>query len=280
MNYILNTDRYLYYDLEDWIEALEAGDTGDTYLLLFIYPIEDLFEKIKRRTAMRGKLARDKEGVSQTENFQITEDERDLFLDWLSSESAMIFQSISGYSKQINAAYRFNVNFGDPEIGGSINSVSPDGLTLESSVTDMTVNEYQGMKIVITSPGLLENEERTIASNTADEFVITEAFPGDVTGLDFVVSAQTEKHICIYSAFDVEAYDTNMLAGQDALFEKAFISAVMKEWYKLNRFMDDYVIEEKDLANTMSDLRMHFFQRMKSYDRSTQMFNDNDLEDE
>jgi len=273
MNYILNADQYLYYDLEDWLEAIEAGEIGDSLFLLFLHPIEGLFEKIKRRAALRGKLARDDKGNSQLESFQITEDERDIFLDFLQTGSADIFRQISGFSKMINSAFRFNVKFGDPELSSEFTSVSPDGLTITDSSLTMTINQYQGMKLVITSPGLLENQERTIVSNGTETFVIDEAFTGDVTGLEYVISAQTEDYILIYSIFDVTKFDTNVILGIDALFEKCFIGTVLRDWYLQNRFMPDYEIEAKLLKDAISDLRMSYFQSMKPY-RATPFFND------
>jgi hypothetical protein len=273
MNYILNADTYLYYSLEDFIIARDAGETGDNYLLLFIFPIDAIFEKIKRRSALRGKLAKDQQGNSQTESFQITEDERDIFIDFLQSGSAEIFKQISGFSKSINAAFRFNVNFGDPEFSSTFSD--DNGTTVVDGSLDMVPNAYVGMKLVIVSPGLLENQERTIISNTDQSFVINEAFSDDVTGLEYVLSAQTEKHIMIYSVFDLPKFDTNVLLGIDALFEKCFIGTVLRDWYLTNRFMEDYQIEENLLKSAISDLRMHYFQSMTPY-RATPFFNDDD----
>jgi hypothetical protein len=273
MTYILNADSLLYYNLEDFLADVGAGNVGDTYLLLFAFPVEALFEKIKRRSALRGKLAKDQQGNSQLEAFQITEDERVEFLDFLQSGSAKIFKEISGFSKSINSAFRFNVPFGDPEFASAVESVSVDGLTVTDSSLAMTTNQYAGMKLVITSPGLLENEEATIVSNTGTEFVIDAAFSGDITGLEYAVSAQTENYILIYSALDVSKFDTNVLLGIDALFEKCFIGTVLRDWYLINRFMEDYKVEDALLKDAISDLRMSYFQSMKSY-RATPFFND------
>lgn len=273
-NYILNADAYLYLNLEDFVLAINAGETGDRYLLLFAYPIDPLFEKIKRRAALRGKLAKDQQGNSQLESYQITEDERDIYLDFLQTGSAEIFKQISGFSKEINSAFRFNVKFGDPEFSSAISEVDITELILtDSSIDPMTVNAYQGMKLVIISPGLLENQERTIVSNTVDTFTIDTPFDDDVTDLEYMVSAQTEDYILIYSNFDLSKFDTNVLLGMDALFEKCFIGTILRDWYLINRFMEDYQIEESLLKNAISDLRMHYFQSMKPY-RATPFFND------
>ena len=276
MNYILNSDQYLYYNLEDYVNALNAGETGDVMQLLYVFPIDGLFEKIKRRSALRGKLVKDEQGESRTGEFQMTEDERDIFIDFLQTGSAKIFREISGFSKQINAAYRFNVNFGDPEFSSLVTSVV--GNTVNDLSLTMEVNAYAGMKLVITSPGLMENEERTIVSNTDDAFIVNTAFSGDITGLEYIVAAQTEKHICIYSLMDLPYFDTNVILGIDALFEKCFIGTVLRDWYLTNRFMEDYQVEETLLRDSISDLRMHYFQSMKPY-RATPFFDDNDTSD-
>jgi hypothetical protein len=274
MNYILNADKYLYYNLEDFVEALESGLTEDTYYLLFAYPIEALFEKIKRRAALRGKLAKDNQGNSQLDSFQLTEDERDIFIDFLQEGSAKIFKEISGFSKRISGAFRFNVPFGDPLFSSLI--TTDNGTTIiDTSIEDMEVNVYAGMKMVIINPGLMENKERTIVSNTADTFIIESAFDGDTSGLEYVVAAQTEKYILIYSMFDIEKFDTNVMLGIDAIFEKTFIGTVLKDWYKINRFMEDFQVEAADLKESISDLRMHYFQSMKPY-RAEPFFNDDD----
>jgi len=275
-NYIYDADEQLYHNLQEFVDAL-ASETGDTYLMLFALPIEALFEKIKRRSALRGKLAIDNQGKSQLEHFQITEDERDIYLDFLQSGSANIFKSISGFSKTLHGAFRFNANFGDPEFGGIITAVSIDGLTITDSTLSMVVNEYAGMKLVIASAGIYENMERTIVSNTATEFVINEAFPANLTTYEYFITAQTEKCILIYSSMDVEQFDTNVIIGIEALLEKTLIGTVLRDWYLINRFMDDYGIEEGLLKNDISDLRMHYFQSRKPA-RATEFFNDNDID--
>jgi hypothetical protein len=277
MNYILNADEYLYLSLEDFVNAINSGETGDTYQLLFCHEIDGLFEKIKRRSALRGKLARDQQGNSQLEAFQVTEDERDIYLDFLQTGAAEIFKQISGFSKLINSAFRFNVPFGDPEFSSQFTAVDGTGLIISdtSLVPQMTPNAYAGMKLVIITPGLLENQERTIISNDEDSFTIGEAFGGDVTDLEYIVAAQTEKFVLVYSNFDITKFDTNMLLGMDALFEKCYIGTVLRDWYLTNRFMDDYKIEAQLLKDAISDLRMHYFQSMKPY-RATPFFNDDD----
>lgn len=273
--YILNADQYEYYSLEDFVNLNVAPDTEETIYALFTYQIEDLFEEIKRRTALRSKLAQGAKGESLSEEYQLTEDERDVFIKWMRKRSAKIFKEISGYSKAINSAFRFNVNFGDPEFSSLVSSVSPDGLTITDMSLDMLTNEYAGMKLVITSPGLYENQERTIVSNTDTAFVIDSAFTGDVSGLEYIVAAQTEKHILIYTLMNILHFDTNMLEGIDSLFEECFVRALTAEWFLINRFMDDFQIEETELKKDISDLRMHFFQCMTQA-RATPFFNDND----
>lgn len=276
MNYILNADEYLYYSMEDYLLAVQAGETGDNYALLFAHAIDPLFEKIKRRAALRGKVAKDQQGNSRLDELMITEDERDIYIDALQTGSAEIFRQISGFSKLINSAFRFNVNFGDPEFSSAISSVNGTNLILTDSALDpMTVNAYAGMKLVIISPGLLENQERTIVSNDDDSFTIDSVFGGDVTGLEYIVAAQTEKYILIYSNFDVTKFDTNMIIGIDALLEKMYIGTVLRDWYLLNRFMDDYQVEAALLKASVSDLRMSYFQSMTPY-RATPFFNDDD----
>ena len=276
MNYILNADELLYYSLEDFIQALDEDSAGNTYHTLFVHPIEALFEKIQRRSALRGKLVKDQQGASRTEEFQITEDERDIFMDFLQTGAAEIFRQISGFSKEINSAFRFNVPFGDPEFSSIITDIDNNGLLIvDDGINLMTPNAYQGMKLVITSPGLLQNMERTIESNGTDSFTIDEAFPDDVTGLEYIVTAQTEKHILIYSLFNLAQLDTNMILGIDALFEKCFIGTVLRDWYLTNRFMEDYQVEEQLLKSAISDLRMSYFQSLTPA-RATPFFNDDD----
>lgn len=274
--YILNATNYNYLTMEQYLAELQVpSETADTYYLLFAFPIEALFEKIKRRAALRAKVARDQQGNSQLDSFILTEDERDIYLDYLQSGAGEIFKQVSGFSKNIASAFRFNVSFGTPVVDSTVVSVSGDGLTITDSALTMTVNAYAGMKLVITSAGLLENQERTIVSNTATAFVVSSAFSGDVTSLEYVVSIQTEKFILIYSAMNVLGFDTNMILGMDALFEKCFIGTVLRDWYLINRFMPDYEIEKVLLKDAISDLRMHYFQTLKQ-ERATEFFNSDD----
>jgi hypothetical protein len=270
--YILNADQLLYYSLDHYLDALGEKETGDTLMMLFVYPIEDLWTKIKRKAAIRGKNAKDDKGNSLLEEYYISDDEQDLFLSWLRTESSKIFKRISAYSKLINSAFRFNVNFGEPILSSSVSSVSTDGVNIYDLSLNMTPSQYAGMKLVITTPGILENQERTIVSHNNEMFTLDSGFTSDITGLAYIISAQTEKHILIYSMSGVNKFDTNLIEGVDSLLEKMFVGSVLKEWYLIKRFMDDWKIESEMLADDVTELRRHFYTQVSTTRKFNEIF--------
>jgi len=260
MPYLLNSDQLTYYDLDHYLDGLDAQETGDTLLMLYLYPIDGLFTKIKRQIALRAKHETDTEGNMMLDRYSMTDDEINEYMGYLRLESAKIFKAISAYSKTINAAFRFNVNFGTPLFSSVFTEQSVDGLTVIDESQIMTENAYAGKKIVIVSPGLYQNEERVIVSNDETSFVIESAFSQDISDIEYVVVTQTEKFILIYTACNALKFETNLLELIDSLFEKALIGSVIKEWYLTNRFMDDWKVESEIVKDTITDLRSSFFQ--------------------
>jgi len=275
MYYVYNASEQEYYDIEQYLIALAADETGNTYRLIFLINISELFEKVKRNSSIRGRHTKDPQtGKSLLDIYQMTDDELEFFKDNLRIGSLELFNHISGYSKHIDSAFRFDVSFGTPIITSVVDSVL--GAVLTDAAQAMTPDAHIGRKVVITSAGPLENQERVITDNDATTITLASAFDGDITGLDYIVTAQTDKYIIFYTSHSNLDWDLNRIQGIDSAIERALISHALREWYLVNRIMDDYQIEEKFYKEAISSLRMGFFQNGISSNRATPFFNDDD----
>jgi len=278
MNYIYNANNFLYYNLAQYLASIAGTPTGTRYQVMLMYSIADLWDKVKQRTSRRGRLAKDsKTGVSLLDSYAMTDDELDMFITSLRKGSAELFHNMSGFAKLIDDPYRFNVKFGDPLISGVITLVN--GLILSVNTGTFANDVLIGYKIVITSPGVLANQERTITDNASGLVTINSVFDSDPTGLTYAIMAQTKDYVIMSLWLDTN-YDMNMLQGVDASLEDALITYCIKEWYLINRFMDDWQIEDKMYNDAVSNMRMQLFQGIKTY-KATQFFNSDDtIEDE
>lgn len=127
----------------------------------------------------------------------MTEDERILFDDWLPVGANETFRlSMLGYAKSINEAIRTNVIFGDPIHSGQIE----DSVVtmIQDTTKEFTDNELAGFKLVVTSPGALMNQERTIVSNTATTITLETEFDSDPTGMEYAIMIETKDSIVFY----------------------------------------------------------------------------------
>lgn len=273
MYYIYGTNSQLYYDVEQYLIALAADSSGSTYRLILLISINELFEKVKRNSSIRGRYAKDPQtGESLLDIYQMTDDELEFFKDNLRHGSLEVFKNISAYSKGVDSAFRFDASFGTPIISSTVDSVL--GAVLTDAAQAMTIDAQIGRKVVITSAGPLENQERVITDNTATTITLASAFDSDITGLNYIVTAQTDKFIIIYSIQDNTDWDLNMIQNIDSALERTLISLSLREWYLVNRLMDDYQIEEKFYKDALSSLRMSFFQNAIKSNRATEFFND------
>jgi hypothetical protein len=255
--YIYNTDKLTYLDLAAYLTSLPANP-GDTYRVLFLNKLDDIFSGAKRLTAMRGRFAKDDQGGSNLDKIALTDDEREWFDDEIiKNGSSEVFRKISAWAKSIDEACRHNVKFGDPVQSGAVTGVVAVVVTDATKV--MVVNALAGYKMVITSPGALMNQERIIVSNTVDTITLDQAFSSDITGLEYSVFTQTDDFIIYYISLNL-TWDPNMLQGVDASIKQALVLYTVKEWYLINRMTDDYTIENVKYENELSKIRVQLMQ--------------------
>lgn len=268
MIYLYNTTKYNYQSISDYLESI-AKEQGSIYHVLIMTGMDDIFEDAKQRTAIRGRLASTKEGASLLEAYAMTDDERDIFEKTIKNGAAEIFKKLSAWCKGIREAYRHNVSFGAPIFSGAIDSIA--GAQVNDVSQAFTENSLAGYKLVITSPGTQMNVERTIISNAATGIILDSAFTSDVTGLEYSIFTDTDKYIIYYLELDTN-WDINMLLGVEAAVKEALILHTIKEWYKANRFMDDFDIENTNYETELTKIRSQLIQSKVPYRRPTDMF--------
>lgn len=278
MIYIYNATDNAYLDIEAYLTELEtalaaAEESGDpittVYQVLFLHDLASLFTLAKKRTALRGRYAKGQQGESLMEVYAMTDDEQDFFDDTIKTAAAEVFKRLSAYSKTIDQAYRHDVSFGDPVVSGTAEIVANNVIT--DSGLALTPNALIGYKLVITTPGLLANQERVIASNTATTITLATAFDSDISGLDFAIFTQTNKYIAYY-LLAASTWDNNMLQGIENAIQEALVTYIIKEWYLINRFMDDFSIEEGRYLNDLRKINSHLYQSKKPVRRPADFF--------
>lgn len=265
--YIYDTSTQTYINVADYLHSIVNPD-GDIYRLLMLFNLQSLFEDVKKRTAWRARFAKNAEGQSLIDNLVITDDDRDMFDDLMKTGCNEVYRPMSAWGKDIEGAIRFNVKFGDPVHGGTVLS---GGSTTQLTVPLPPLTDFSGYKIVITSAGVSINQERVIVSNTMDTITLDSAFDMDVTGLEYAIFTQTDDFIIYYLNMSKE-WDLNAL--RDAYHEarEALISYSVKEWYVVNRYMDDAQIEQGRYGSHLTGLRSALMRRKKPLRRGGEIF--------
>lgn len=266
---LFNTSDKTYIGISEYLESIE-DDSGNIYRLLMLFNLDSLFEDVKKRSAWRGRYAKDNQGKSLLETIAITDDERDMFDDLMKSGSAEVYRAASAWGKDIPGAFRFNVKFGDPVTSGDVTSGGSTAVLTDTAQT-LAVNGLADYKLVITTPGLAMNQERTILSNTGNTITLESAFDVDVTGMDYAVMAQTDDFIIFYLDMSLE-WDLNMLMAASEAIREAMVTFFVKEWYLVNRYMDDAALETARFDNAILKIKRALSQRKTPLRRSGEIF--------
>ncbi len=277
MLYLYNNSTEVYRDLyrqafENWHEYMD-GDTDDltAYEIMFVMGLDDIFTEAKRRTSLRGRFAKGKEGGSLLETIAMTDDERDFFDSIMPNGSAEVFKKMLAFSKEVNNAHQFNVSFGAKLIEGSITAISSDLAVITDSAQSLTPNALTGQRLVITTAGDYENLERDITGNTATTISLAEPFQADLTDLEYAVYNPAEKFVIYSVRLDLN-WEFNMLANVEAAVKEALILYAIKEWYLTNRYMDDHSIEETRYQQELTKIRSGLIQQRTITRRPTDQF--------
>jgi hypothetical protein len=270
-NNLTDVYRELYRKAYENMDEYLGSETEDTtvFEIMFVISLNDIFEQAKRRTAMRGKYAKDEQGGPLLEKFAMTDDEQDFFNEILPRGSSEVFSKLSAYAKDVVNAHRVNAIFGAKTVTGNVTSVN-DVIITDTSLT-LTENALKGYRLVITTEGDLKDMERDIVSNTSNTITIDMPFEDDITDLSYAVYNPNEKY-CIYSVKITLSWDINQLQAAEASITESLVLYIIKEWYLINRLMDDYGIEESRYQQQLQGIRDALMHRTTFVRRPADLF--------
>lgn len=255
-----NTDTYtdLYRSAFENLEEFLGDEAEDTtvYKILFFVSLNDIFEQAKKRSAFRGRFARDAQGKSLLEQMAITDDERELIEDLLPNGATDLQKKLSAWMKAVNESYKFGVTFGAKNPAGTVTGVS--GTTITDSTAPFTAGALTGYKLVVLSGDII-HEEREIVSNTTTDLVIDREFTADPTGLLYGVYNPDEKFITYALQMELN-WNFAILQAVEAAVKEALVSYELAQWYLANRYMEDYAIEDGKFKAEMMKARSALFQ--------------------
>jgi hypothetical protein len=266
---LYNTSDKTYVNVTTYLTSIEAS-AGNNYRLIMLFNLDTLFEGTKKRTAWRSRFAKNEQGESRIDHLAITDDERDMFDDLMKRGCNEVFMKMSAWAKNIAGANRFNVKFGEPVESGSVTSGGTTAVLTDSEQA-FVVNELAGYKLVITSAGLEQNQERTIVSNTADTITLDSAFTTDVDSLEYAVMTQTDDFIVYYLDMNT-TWDLNMIHQAWGSTLEALITYFVKEWFIVNRYMDDAQIETTQYEIELVKIKQALSQRKTPLRRNGEIF--------
>lgn len=274
MIYLYNetTDTYtdLYRSAFENLEEFLGDEAEDTtvYKILFFVSLNDIFEQAKKRSAFRGRFAKDANGKSLLEQMAITDDERELIEDLLPNGATDLQKKLSAWMKAVNESYKFGVTFGAKNPSGTVSGVS--GTTITDLTAPFTAGVLTGYKLVILSGDII-HEEREILSNTATELVIDREFTADPTGLLYGVYNPDEKFVTYALQMELN-WNFAIFQAVEAAVKEALVSYELAQWYLANRYMDDYAIEDGRFKAEMMKARSALFQGRDQWRRPVNHF--------
>ncbi len=258
--------RTAFENLDEMIDPQTEDST--VYDLVFFASLTDIFNIAKRRSAIRGRFAKDEQGNSLIEKLAITDDERDWYDDVLPQGAVEVYKKLSAFAKNVTDAYKYGVSFGVKNASGTIESVA-DTVITDSSLS-LVPSALKGHKLVITSDEL-KDQQKTIADNTANTIVLEEAWEQDITGLNYNVYNPGDDYV-MYSVKLDSNWDRNMLQSCDSAIIEALVAYTLKEWYLINRYGDDYAIEEDKYQKQLMKVKSSLSQGKKPYRRPADFF--------
>lgn len=275
MLYLYNNSTDIYKDLyRKAYESLDeylgpAEEVTDAYEVMFIMSLNDIFDKAKRRTAMRGRFAKDPQGGPLLEGLAMTDDERDFFDQVMPNASSEVFRKLSAFAKTVANAHKFNVTFGLKAPIGTVTSVS--GTLVTDSSLGLTPSSLIGYRFVITTTGEFKDMERDITENSAGTITLELPFEGDITGLEYSVYNPAEM-FAIYSIKMDLGWDINQLMSAESAIMEALILYAVKEWYKINRYLDDFAVEDATYEKELLKIRSALIKSSTPYRRTVDQF--------
>ncbi len=260
--------RTAFENLDEMIDPPAVIDST-VYDLVFFASLTDIFTIAKRRSAIRGRFAKDNDGSPLIERIALTDDERDWYDDILPRGAAEVFKKLSAFAKNIPHAYKYGITFGAKSAAGSVESV------VEKIITDSSLalipSALIGHKFVITSDGELKDQQRTIVDNADNAILLDEAWEQDITGLSFNVYTPSDDYVTYRVNLDSN-WDSNMLQACDNAILEALVAYTLKEWYLINRYGDDYAIEEDRYQKQLMKVKSSLSQGKKPYRRPADFF--------
>ena len=259
--------RRAYQDIDEIIEPKTLDE--DVYDILFFASLTDIFTIAKRRSAIRSRFAKDNEGKPLVDSFALTDDEKDWFSDIMPEGSAEIWKKLSAFGRDTEDAYRYGVTMGTKPATGTIDIVA--GAVLTDSSLTLTPSALIGYVLVITSAGDMEGQQKSIIANTANTITLESAWKQDVTGMDFNVYDSATDYV-LYTVKLDSNWDINMLQSCDKNIQEALVSFCLKEWYLINRWMDDFTIEDGHYQKSLAKIKSDLSHGKKPYRRATDFF--------
>jgi len=259
--------RTAFENLDEMIDPPAVIDST-VYDLVFFASLTDIFTIAKRRSAIRARFAKDEQGNPLIEKLAITDDDRDWYDDILPQGAGEVFKKLSAFAKDVTNAYKYSVSFGAKSASGTVESVA-DAVITDSSLS-LVPSALKGHKLVITSDEL-KDQQKTIADNTANTIVLEEAWEHDITGLNYNVYNPSNDYV-MYSVKLDSNWDRNMLQSCDNAIMEALVAYTLKEWYLINRYGDDYAIEEDRYQKQLMKVKSSLSQGKKPYRRPADFF--------
>jgi hypothetical protein len=128
-----------------------------------------------------------------------------------------------------------------------------------------------GYRFVITTAGEFKDMERDITENSAGTITLELPFEEDITGVEYSVYNPAEM-FAIYSIKMDLGWDINQLMSAESAITEALILYAVKEWYKINRYLDDFAVEDATYEKELLKIRSALIKSSTPYRRPVDQF--------
>ena len=223
--------------------TLAAENAGEPAKIRFYYPTDKIFNSVSLRTTYRANMVKTNEGEAQLDDIAISQDERDIMLEFLA-----------------DAIY---------EISAEIFKIT-EGIDLSVFVDSLKYNALSNGK----SPFNPENHTDTAVApevpvkDTA--YHVTTAW-GDYSIDDFVVCTDAtkrtfEKLNVLASGCEIRdnaAFNENLLPSIDKKMEACIRYYIMKEWYGSTGLQNDMQLNQAMYKQNLIKMKNLTFQLRK-----------------
>lgn len=258
--------------------------TDKSGYIVFQHDISAIFEKVKEYSSYKSKFIPDANGISVFDRFTLTDEEYNIWKQFLKSSAEDIHRQLGYIAKDIGKSLIFDYGqtahlYSATEtygighyvadknyefvykslVASNVGNPLTDSTKWERQDREMTIPPYVSTQTYAIDDLVLYNDKYYMSlenNNTNNQPDQSSTWWIEVPEL-----IDTKNKITIV-LWNLKNFDPNAVSIMDDKIFQIYVAYTLKEWFKISGLMNDYQLEEAKIQNLMLDLRVLSFRRI------------------